>query len=59
MLISLGEMAVFAPVTGGAVFFAERFVDKALGFAIGYNLAWGGAFGLPTEITASGYYCQL
>ena len=35
--ISLGEMIIFLPLPGGFVKLAERFVDPAFAFAIGWN----------------------
>jgi len=37
VLSSLGEMAAYLPIQRGFVGYASRFVDPALGFALGYN----------------------
>lgn len=37
VMISLGEMIAFLPLPGGHIKLAERFVDPALSFAIGWN----------------------
>ncbi|KAJ3491909.1 hypothetical protein NLI96_g345 [Meripilus lineatus] len=37
VMISLGEMIAFLPVPGGHITLAERFVDPALSFALGWN----------------------
>jgi amino acid transporter len=34
----LGEMTTWLPVPGAIPLFASRFVDPALGFAIGWNV---------------------
>ena len=36
-MVSLGEMAAFLPHKRGFAGYATRFVDPALGFALGYN----------------------
>jgi amino acid transporter len=36
-LCSLGEMTSLAPVSGSFPYFASRWVDPALGFAVGWN----------------------
>lgn len=35
--ISLGEMIAYLPIPGGHIRLAERFVDPALSFAMGWN----------------------
>lgn len=37
VMISLGEMAAYLPHKKGFAGYATRFVDPALGFALGYN----------------------
>lgn len=37
VMVSLGEMAAFLPHKKGFAGYATRFVDPALGFALGYN----------------------
>ncbi len=37
MLQSLGEMTTWLPIPGGIPQFCARYVDDALGFAIGWN----------------------
>lgn len=39
VMVSLGEMATFVPVTGSFTVYASRFVDPSLGFAMGW-LYW-------------------
>lgn len=49
---ALGEVSALLPVTGSFVRHAEFFVDPAWGFAIGWNLVYGNALSIPSEITA-------
>lgn len=35
--ISLGEMVAYLPIPGGHIKLAERFVDPALSFTMGWN----------------------
>ncbi|GAA5866231.1 hypothetical protein JCM8547_007211 [Rhodosporidiobolus lusitaniae] len=37
MMVALGEMTTLFPVSGAFVHYASRFVDPALGFALGWN----------------------
>lgn len=38
MMLSLGEMATWLPIPGAIPQFCSRFVDGALGFAVGWNV---------------------
>ena len=38
-MLCLGEMATWLPVTGAMPVYASRYVDQALGFAIGWNVS--------------------
>ncbi|EJT98004.1 amino acid transporter [Dacryopinax primogenitus] len=62
VMISLGEMTTLYPVSGSFTHYATRFVDPALGFALGYNYWYSFAVILPNEITAAaiviGYWNQ-
>lgn len=49
---ALGEVSALLPVTGSFVRHAEFLVDPAFGFAIGWNLVYGIALSIPSEITA-------
>ncbi|KAJ6486513.1 amino acid permease/ SLC12A domain-containing protein [Mycena vitilis] len=53
MLMSLGEMMCYMPIAGGFIHFAERFIDPAMGFALGWLQWYGGVVGLPTEIISA------
>ncbi|KAJ7907205.1 amino acid permease/ SLC12A domain-containing protein [Mycena leptocephala] len=50
MLMSLGEMMCYMPISGGYIHFAERFLDPAMGFALGWLQWYAGVVTLPTEI---------
>ncbi|KAI0633510.1 amino acid permease [Trametes polyzona] len=53
VMISLGEMAAFLPIPGGHLTFAERFVDPAWSFAIGWLYCYNWIILLPTETSAA------
>lgn len=46
-------MTTLYPVSGAFTHYASRFVDPALGFALGWNYFYSYAITLPTEITAA------
>ena len=50
---SLGEMAAYIPVSGSFNDYASRFIDKSLGFTMGWNYWFSWAITLPAEMTAS------
>ncbi|KAI1332000.1 amino acid permease [Xylariaceae sp. FL0255] len=50
---SLGEMAAYLPLPGAVPIYATRYVDEALGFALGWNYWWQIAIGVPIEVTAA------
>ncbi|KAF7551162.1 hypothetical protein G7Z17_g5205 [Cylindrodendrum hubeiense] len=58
VMTSLGEMAAYIPVAGSFTAYATRFVDPALGFAMGwiYWFSWSITFAL--ELTAAGLIIQ-
>lgn len=58
VMVALGEMATFMPVSGAFTVYASRFVDPSLGFAMGwiYWFSWAITFAL--ELTASGLIIQ-
>ena len=53
MMVALGEMATMFPVSGSFTHYATRWLDPALGFALGYNYWYSYAITLPTEVTAA------
>lgn len=58
MMIALGEMTTLYPVSGAFTHYTARFVDPALGFALGWNYWYSYAITLPTEITAAALVIQ-
>lgn len=58
VMVALGEMATYLPVSGAFTVYASRFVDHSLGFAMGwiYWFSWAMTFAL--ELTASGLIIQ-
>ncbi|KAE8228050.1 hypothetical protein CF326_g7033 [Tilletia indica] len=53
MMMCLGEMISYLPVPGGHITLATRFVDPALGFAMGWNYFYNWAIVLPAELSAA------
>ena len=53
VVMSLGEMATFMPVSGSFNTYAERFVDPALGFTSGWSYWLQWVLALPVEIQAA------
>ncbi|KPI34986.1 Arginine permease [Cyphellophora attinorum] len=58
VMVALGEMATYLPVSGSFTVYASRFVDSSLGFAMGwiYWFSWAMTFAL--ELVASGLIIQ-
>jgi amino acid permease len=52
-MISLGEMIAFLPIPGGHIKLAERFVNPALSFAMGWNYWYTWMIALPGELSAT------
>ena len=52
LMTSLGEMATYLPVSGSFATYARRFVDPALGFALGWNYWYNWAITIATEMVA-------
>ncbi|KIJ91822.1 hypothetical protein K443DRAFT_14081 [Laccaria amethystina LaAM-08-1] len=50
---SLFEMTTWAPISGSFPHFAERWVDPALGFAVGWNYFYSTAVSTPIQINAA------
>lgn len=53
VMTSLGEMATALPVSGAWNAYATRFVDPALGFAVGWNSWFSDVITIPVEISAA------
>ncbi|KAI9445159.1 amino acid permease [Lactarius indigo] len=52
-MISLGEMVSYLPIPGGHIKLAERFVDPALSFTMGWNYWYNWTIVLPAELSAA------
>lgn len=55
LMTSLGEMSTYLPVSGSFGTFASRYVDKAFGFALGWNFWFNWAITLAAELVASAF----
>ncbi|KAJ7326284.1 amino acid permease/ SLC12A domain-containing protein [Mycena albidolilacea] len=53
MMYSLGEMMVWDPSAGGFIEFASRYIDPAMGFAMGWQFWFQAVMTAPVEITAA------
>ncbi|KAL5530454.1 hypothetical protein ACEPAF_6712 [Sanghuangporus sanghuang] len=53
VMISLGEMVAYLPIPGGHIKLAERFVDPALSFTMGWNYWYNWTIILPAELVAA------
>ncbi|MBH5319534.1 amino acid permease [Paenibacillus sp. GSMTC-2017] len=53
LMTSLGEMAAYMPVSGSFSTYAGKFVDPALGFALGWNYWFNWAITIAAEISAA------
>lgn len=51
--VCLGEMIAYLPIPGGHIKLAERFVDPALSFTMGWNYWYSWTILLPTEMSAA------
>lgn len=53
LMTSLCEMAAFMPSTGSFYIYASKFVDPALGYALGWNYWYNWAITVASEIAAA------
>lgn len=53
LMTSLGEMATYSPVSGSFSEYASRFVDPALGFALGWNYWLNWAITLAVDVSTT------
>lgn len=53
LMTSLGEMATYMPVSGSFSTYANRFVDPAFGFALGWNYWFNWAITLAVDISTA------
>ncbi|KIY66409.1 hypothetical protein CYLTODRAFT_423444 [Cylindrobasidium torrendii FP15055 ss-10] len=58
MMYALGEMMVYDPSAGGFIEFSARYVDPALGFAMGWQFWFQTAMTAPTEVVAASIIIQ-
>lgn len=58
MMQSLGEMATWLPLPGAIPQFCARYVDGAMGFAVGWNNWYSAAITLCAEISAASIVIQ-
>ncbi|WVQ96798.1 hypothetical protein IAU59_003905 [Kwoniella sp. CBS 9459] len=59
VMICLGEMISFLPIPGGHIKLAERFVDPALSFTMGWNYWYNWVIILPAELSAAAVLINL
>ncbi|THH26398.1 hypothetical protein EUX98_g7790 [Antrodiella citrinella] len=53
VMVSLGEMIAYLPLPGGHIRLAERFVDPAFSFTMGWNYWYNWVIILPAELSAA------
>ncbi|KAK4983855.1 amino acid transporter [Elasticomyces elasticus] len=58
VMCALGEMAAWIPEPGGFVPYATRYVDPALGFALGYTYWFKYLITTPNQLTAAALVIQ-
>lgn len=59
LMTSLGEMATYLPVSGSFSTYATKFVDPALGFAMGWNYWFNWAITLAVDISTTAIVMQF
>ncbi len=59
LMTSLGEMAAYMPSTGSFYIYAAKFVDPALGYALGWNYWYNWAITVASEIAAASLVMQF
>lgn len=52
LMTSLGEMATHMPISGSFSSYANKFIDPALGFALGWNYWYNWAITIAAEMVA-------
>ncbi len=53
VMMSLGELAAYMPVSGSFATYGERFVDPGFGFALGWNYWCNGAVTIAVDLVAA------
>ncbi|KAF8452680.1 general amino acid permease [Boletus edulis BED1] len=51
-ILSVGEMTAFAPISGSLLLYVARWLDPAVGFALGWNYFYFVGIAIPLELTA-------
>lgn len=59
LMTSLGEMATYLPVSGSFATYSRRFVDPALGFAMGWNYWFNWAITVAVDISTCALVLQF
>ncbi|KAL5519449.1 hypothetical protein ACEPAH_1132 [Sanghuangporus vaninii] len=59
VMISIGEMVTLLPIPGGHIKLAERFVDPALSFTLGWFYWYNWTIGIPAELSALAVLMQF
>lgn len=59
LMTSLGEMSTYMPVSGAFETYATKFVDPALGFALGWNYWYNWAITVAAELAAGAIVIQF
>ncbi|KAG6897340.1 hypothetical protein C0992_002398 [Termitomyces sp. T32_za158] len=53
VMVSLGEMIAYLPIPGGHIRLAERFINPAFSFTMGWNYWYNWVIILPAELSAA------
>lgn len=59
LMTSLGEMSTYMPISGAFETYATKFVDPALGFALGWNYWYNWAITVAAELAAGAMVVQF
>ena len=58
LMTSLGEMATFMPISGSFASYSGRFIDPALGFAMGWNYWFNWAITVAVDVSTAAIVLQ-
>lgn len=59
LMTSLGEMATYMPVSGSFATYTKKFVDPALGFAMGWNYWFNWAITIAVDVSTAALVLQF
>ncbi|KAI8866902.1 lysine-specific permease, partial [Ramicandelaber brevisporus] len=59
IMTSLGELATYMPITGSFNSYGSRFIDPAVGFALGWNYWFSWTVTVAAELVAAGIIVQF